>query len=152
DPAHDPRGLQVGEVPVDRALRHAPASTEDLRDRHRAPRTGQDLDQPAAAVGGALPRPVQPDGGLLVDRRWELAPACSSCRNARGAARLPIETTANTAAAASTIAPLAAMSKTNEAVSPATTDAAPIATESRSVERNERASSCAVATGSTISA
>src|SRR5512132_1334940 len=44
-PAHHPSLLERGEVPVDRALFETGAAREDVRDRHRAPRVGEQLDQ-----------------------------------------------------------------------------------------------------------
>src|SRR6476619_4153932 len=44
-PAHHPGLLERGEVPVDRALFETGATREDVRDRHGAPRVGEQLDQ-----------------------------------------------------------------------------------------------------------
>jgi len=44
-PSHHPGLLERGEVPVDRALFETGAAREDVRDRDRAPRVGEQLDQ-----------------------------------------------------------------------------------------------------------
>ncbi len=64
--------------------------------------------------------------------------------------RVTNATTMNTPAASNTIVPPGARSQMRDAARPATTDATPMATAHRIVPANERASSCPLATGSTI--
>src|SRR2546423_5497343 len=106
DPADDLRSLERNEVAIDGALGEPPSSLQHLRQRQRASRAGEDVDEPAPLGRVALSVRVQ----SRRDDRVEVgAHAPASWEIDRGAVRFAIATTAKIAAATRTIAPPGAM-------------------------------------------
>src|SRR4029450_4206893 len=127
-----------------------PPPPREVRDGHRVARLHQRVHERPALRRVPLPDRSEPElhGRVQVGVHSPAPSAWSFGTLAR-----PINaTTTKIAAEISTMVPPAARPQLLDAASPATTAATPIATLHHSVPRNERASSCPLATGRTIMA
>ena len=146
-PPHDARLFERGEVAVRGALLHVARRLES------AGSTAGSRRRPAAA------REVAPLSGVALagaaqarlHRRVELG-AHAAPLTAAGSDRRARLTTVNTAAATNTMEPLMDRWNTCPMTTPTNALAAPTTAATITVCRNERASSCAIATGNTMSA
>ncbi len=150
--AHDAGLLEHGEVPVDGALRHPVATAHEIRRRQTGVRRGGAPRRARVASACTAGRPRAAARSTVAWRSGvTAAPASVPARSERARPRRSTVTTANTPAAiTSTIVPPGASPQIRESARPATTEPTPIATPTTSSPRNERASICPLATGSTI--
>src|SRR6185436_18354420 len=150
---HHARMFQDREVPIGGALRGCRPPGHDVGHRDRFARAPQHVDQGSTLRSVSLTHSPQP----RLDRRVEIARHGRHHRSASSVAgrrettlRRVTETTANTAAAMRTIVPPGAVPQILDAANPAITEDTLTAIDHRSVERNDRARICPLATGSTI--
>src|SRR4029077_11310234 len=141
------RLFERGEVAIRRALLHVAGRLEDLWDRARARGVGEQPHEIAALLGVALAGAPHPS----LDHRLELG-AHAAPLTAAGSDRRARLTIANTAAATNTMDPLIDRWNTCPMITPRNAHAAPTTAASDTVCRNDRESSCAIATGSTMRA